>query len=103
MRIAVPFKDGNIDQHFGKCEEMKIYEVVDKKVVETEVISSVEPEFLKAIGITTIIAGGMGPSKIEKIEGLGIDLYVGAFGEADKAVEDFLAGTLQYADNTACF
>ena len=34
MKIAVPTRDGRIDDHFGHCDHYTIFEIEDKKVVD---------------------------------------------------------------------
>ena len=33
MKIAVPFEDGQVFQHFGHTEQFKRYDVADGKIV----------------------------------------------------------------------
>ena len=41
MKIAVTYKDGEIFQHFGHCEEFKMYEVEEGNIKSSEVVSAV--------------------------------------------------------------
>lgn len=108
MRIAVPYDEGRINQFYGKTQELKIYEIEDGQIVDENVIGVMGqgPDalgaFLKVIEVETLICGGIGKDEIESLEQGGMDLYVGAIGQADGAVRDFLAGELKYADNTNC-
>lgn len=34
--IAVTYENGNVFQHFGHTEEVKIYEIEDKKIVSSK-------------------------------------------------------------------
>ena len=36
MKIAVTYENGQVFQHFGHCENFKLYEVEDGKVVSSE-------------------------------------------------------------------
>ena len=40
MKIAVTYDNGNVFQHFGRTEFFKVYDVVDNKVISSEVIGS---------------------------------------------------------------
>ena len=40
MKIAVTYDNGQVFQHFGHCEQFKVYTVQDKKVTETEIVGS---------------------------------------------------------------
>ena len=40
MRIAVPYENGNIFQHFGRSEAFKLYDVADGAVTAAAVVST---------------------------------------------------------------
>ena len=40
MRIAVPYENGNIFQHFGRSEAFKFYDVADGAVTAAAVVST---------------------------------------------------------------
>ena len=41
MKIAVTYENGQVFQHFGHCENFKIYNVEDGKVTDSQVVSAV--------------------------------------------------------------
>lgn len=43
MRIAIPYEDGVVCQHFGKAPQFKIFDVQPQGVVESVVIDSRVP------------------------------------------------------------
>ena len=100
MRIAVPYENGNIFQHFGKTEFFKVYEVEDNKVVSSEVIGSngtghgALAGLLAEQGISVLICGGIGGGAQSALAEAGIELCSGAQGDADAAVEAYLKGEL---------
>jgi predicted Fe-Mo cluster-binding NifX family protein len=108
MKIAVTYENGNIFQHFGKTQHVKLYDVTDKTVVSSTVSStngnghSALAVFLKDNGIDTIICGGLGDCAREALAKAGITLYGGVSGDADSAVAALLAGTLQYNPQITC-
>lgn len=108
MKIAVTFENEQIFQHFGHCEAFKIYEVEDKKVLSSQVVGTggsgheALAVFLKNLGVGTLICGGIGGGARVALAQAGIELYPGAQGNADKAVEAFLAGSLDYDPDTMC-
>lgn len=108
MKIAVTYDKENIFQHFGRTEEFKIYEVEDGKVVSSQVISTngnghgALAGILHAWDIDTLICGGIGAGAQNALANAGIKLYGGISGNADKAVEDLLAGTLAYNPDFQC-
>lgn len=101
MKIAVTFDNGNVWQHFGRTENFKFYDVAGGKVVASEVLSTdgqghaALAGFLKEHGADVVICGGVGAPMIGHLSENGIKAVPGVTGEADKAVEEYLAGTLQ--------
>ena len=100
MKIAVTYDNGNIFQHFGKTEFFKIYEVEDNKVVSGEVMGSngtghgALAGLLAEQDVDVLICGGIGGGAQAALQEAGIELYAGASGDADEAVETYLRGEL---------
>ena len=63
MRIAVPYENGNIFQHFGRSEAFKFYDVADGAVTAAAVVSTngsghgALAGFLAQHGVDTLICG----------------------------------------------
>lgn len=108
MKIAVTYENGEIFQHFGHCEQFKIYEVEASKIVSSEVISTMGSGhgalagFLKELGVDTLICGGIGGGAKAALEEAGITLYGGVNGEADQSVAEFLDNKLNYNAEVEC-
>lgn len=108
MKIAVTYEEGQIFQHFGHCEAFKVYEVEDKKILSSQVIGTggsgheALAVFLKNQGVEALICGGIGGGARVALAQAGIELYPGASGDADKAAEALLQGTLDYDPDTMC-
>lgn len=109
MRIAVTYENGEIFQHFGHTAEFKIYEVDDnKQVVRTDIIGTgtsghgALSGMLSVIGVKTLICGGIGGGAQAALANVGIKVYGGVKGDADKAVADFLCGKLNYDPEAKC-
>ncbi len=100
MKIAVTYENGNIFQHFGRTETFKIYEIENNTVISSEVTGTeghaheALADFLKAQGIEVLICGGMGPGAQNALAQAGIEVYAGAEGSCDEAVEKYLKGEL---------
>ena len=100
MKIAVTYDNGNIFQHFGKTKSFKIFEVNDKQIVSREIIDSngsghgALADLLADHSIDVLICGGIGGGAQQALKDAGIELCAGASGNADKAVEAYLAGEL---------
>ncbi len=108
MKIAVTYEDGQIFQHFGHCENFKLYQVEDGQVADTAVVSAAGSGhgalagFLKERGVDTLICGGIGGGARMALADMEIEFYPGVSGEADEAVSAFLAGSLSYDPDTVC-
>lgn len=108
MRIAVTHENGEIFQHFGHTAEFKIYEINDNKITRTDVIGTgtsghgALSGMLSAIGVSVLICGGIGAGAQTALGKVGISIYGGVKGDADKAVEAFLEGKLQYNPDAKC-
>lgn len=108
MRIAVTYENGQIFQHFGHTEQFKVYDVEDGKILTSEVVSTngsghgALAGVLNALNADVLICGGIGGGARMALDAAGIKLYGGVSGEADQAVEAFLAGTLDYNPDVQC-
>ena len=108
MKIAVTYENGQVFQHFGHSEQFKLYEVEDGKVVSSRVVDTngqghgALAGFLQANRVDTLICGGIGGGARNALEAAGIRLFGGVSGEADAAVAELLAGTLQYQPDVSC-
>ncbi len=108
MRIAVPYEDGMVFQHFGHTEQFKLYDVADKTVAGARTAGTngsghgALAGFLKDAEVDVLLCGGIGPGAQNALAEAGIQLYAGVSGGADEAVEAFLRGELQYDPNARC-
>ncbi len=108
MRIAVTYEIGEVFQHFGHTEQFKVYEVQDGKVIASEIIDTngsghgALAGLLKELDVSILICGGIGGGAQAALYEAKIVLYGGVFGNADKAVEELLAGRLAYNPNVRC-
>lgn len=108
MKIAVTYENGQIFQHFGHTKAFKLYTVEDNKVVSSDVVDTngsghgALAGMLRILGVNTLICGGIGGGAKTALKDAGIALYGGVTGDADTAVEEFLAGTLIYNPDIKC-
>lgn len=100
MKIAVAYDNGNVFQHFGKTEYFKVYETENNQVVSSEVISSngeghgALAGVLAAQSVNVLICGGLGGGAQTALDEAGIQVFSGAQGNCDEAVEAYLKGEL---------
>ena len=108
MKIAVTYENGQIYQHFGHCENFKVYTVEDGKVVDAKVENAAGSGhgalagFLQGMDVEVLICGGIGGGAQMALAQAGIQLYGGVMGEADAAVAALLEGNLAYNANVQC-
>ena len=108
MKIAVTYDRGNVFQHFGKTQFFKIYEIENNEIKKAEVVSNngithcALIDYLKELKVDALICGGLGYGAISKLESLGIKLYAGVSGLADKAIDDLLNNSLNYDNSKSC-
>ena len=108
MKIAVTYADGMIFQHFGHTQQFKIYEVENGAIVSSQVVDTngsghgALAGVLSALNTDILICGGIGGGAQMALAAANIRLYGGVSGEADKAVEAFLAGQLDFNPNVRC-
>ncbi len=108
MRIAVTYENGEIFQHFGHTQQMKLYDVENEQVVSSRVCDTngsghgALAGFLKDLGVDVLLCGGIGGGAQAALAQAGIKLYGGCRGDADQAVENFLNNALMYDPNVRC-
>jgi len=101
MRIAVASDGGQVAQHFGRCAEYVVYDVVDGEIGPSQTLDNPGhqpgflPRYLAERGVNCIIAGGMGPRAQALFADQSIEAVVGAQGPVDRAVQAYLDGTLK--------
>jgi predicted Fe-Mo cluster-binding NifX family protein len=101
MKIAVASEQEIVAEHFGYCQSFNIFEMENKYIVKRESIPNPGhkpgflPKFLNDMGVKVIIAGGMGGSAINLFNEKGIEVIVGATGDARVAAEQYLQGILK--------
>ncbi|MBQ4278663.1 MAG: NifB/NifX family molybdenum-iron cluster-binding protein [Rikenellaceae bacterium] len=103
MKIALPTRDGRIDDHFGHCESYTIFTVDgDRKITTAESMASPEgcgcksgvAPVLAARGVTVMLAGNMGQGAVNVLSGNGITVVRGCSGDVRAVAEAYLAGSL---------
>ncbi len=108
MKIAVPYENGQVFQHFGHSGQFKIYDVEDGRITAERIAvpagsgHGALAGFLSGLEVDTLICGGIGAGAQEALAQAGIRLYGGVTGGADEAVRALLAGTLNYSAEVRC-
>ena len=108
LKIAVTYDNGQVFQHFGHTSQLKIYEVENDTVKSATVVDTngsghgALAGFLSAQGVDVVICGGIGGGAQAALQQAGIRLYAGVQGNADAAVNMFIANKLSYDPNARC-
>ena len=108
MRIAIPYENGNVFQHFGHTAQFAIYDVTDAKVIGSAVIPTLGSGhgalagFLQKSRVDVVICGGIGGGAQDALRQAGIQLYGGVQGSAEEAVQALLNGTLSFNPDAKC-
>ena len=101
-KIAVPVTQNNqVDDHFGHCEFYNVYSVSEEgEIGEVQTIPSVQgcgcksniAGVLAGMGVTTMLASGIGAGAINVLNYAGIEVVRGCSGDPATVVRSFLAG-----------
>ena len=108
MKIAVTYENGEVFQHFGRTQHFKVYEAEEGKITSSKVIGNdglshgALGEILMREKVDVFICGGIGGGARDMITSRGIKLLPGVSGDADRAVEAYLAGNLDYDPDASC-
>ena len=100
MKIAVPTRDGHIDDHFGHCAYYTIFEVAEGKIISRSRLDSPEgcgcksniASEMEAMGIELMLAGNMGNGALNKLTSHNIRVVRGCKGDIEAVVEGYLHG-----------
>lgn len=108
MRIAIPYQNEEIFQHFGHSEAFKFYDAADNTVCASCVVPTngsghgALAFFLQENGVDVLLCGGIGGGAKDALAKAGIRVFGGVKGRADDAAAAFLAGTLHYDPEAHC-
>ena len=101
MKIAVAAEGNSVTEHFGHCAGFLTFETEDNRIISSQFIPNPGhrpgflPVFLHEKGVSVIISGGMGQGAIDIFNEKGVEVIVGASGDAQTAVSRYLQGALK--------
>jgi predicted Fe-Mo cluster-binding NifX family protein len=101
IKIAVASENELVTEHFGHCVNFNIFEAENVRIIKSESVPNPGhrpgflPNFLNDMGVNVIISGGMGGGAIDIFNEKGIEVIVGASGNAKAAAEAYLQGSLK--------
>ncbi|NRT87083.1 putative Fe-Mo cluster-binding NifX family protein [Clostridium beijerinckii] len=104
MKIALPSRNNNIDDHFGHCEYYTIFTVdtQSKKIIDSETLESPAgcgcksniASTLSDMGVKVLLAGNMGEGAVRVLNNAGIEVLRGCSGDVKAVAEKWLEGSL---------
>jgi Mrp family chromosome partitioning ATPase/predicted Fe-Mo cluster-binding NifX family protein len=101
IKIAVASENEMVTEHFGHCVNFNIFETHNDQIIKSESVANPGhkpgylPNFLNDLGVNVVISGGMGSGAIEIFNEKGIEVIVGASGEAKAVAAAYLQGDLK--------
>ena len=105
-KIAIPVINGKLNNHFGHTQEFYVYEVKDNEITDGKTLNpprhepGVFPKWLADMGVTDVIAGGMGHKAISIFNHNKINVFVGVPQKTpEELILDFIEGRLETSDN----
>ncbi len=105
-KIAIPTTNGKLSSHFGHCEKFAIYQVENNEIIKDELITppphepGSHPAFLRELGCSTIIAGGMGSRAQNLFAENEIEVFIGVSSISLKdLVKTYLENKLESGNN----
>ena len=103
MKVAVPARQNQIDDHFGHCEVFKIYSIDDNNIIMgSEDVPSPDgcgcksdiATVLAQKGVTTMLAGNMGQGAVNVLTAQGIKVIRGCSGNIVEVVKSVIKGEI---------
>ncbi len=103
MKIAVPTREGVVDNHFGHCDHYTIFTINGNKITEQTDMPSPQgcgcksgiAADLQQMGVEVMLAGSMGAGALNKLSQHGIKVVRGCSGNVVELVEAYLAGVVK--------
>jgi len=104
LKVAVPSKDGQVDEHFGHCQYFTVFTVDDAKNIVAEETFTPAPGcgcksnlagVLAEMGVTALVAGNMGQGAVQKLMQGGVKVTRGASGPVRETVLAWLDGKIR--------
>jgi predicted Fe-Mo cluster-binding NifX family protein len=103
MKIALPSRNNQIDDHFGHCAYFTVITFDEKKqIIQEETIQSPQgcgcksniASVLREQGVTTMLAGNIGGGAINVLGSHGIDVVRGCSGAVRSVAQQWAEGSL---------
>lgn len=103
MKIAIPTRENEVDDHFGHCEYYTVLTIgQDNRILSNEIIpspqgcgckSNIAGE-LEKMGVNVMLAGNMGQGALNVLTSHNIKVVRGCSGNIQNVVTDYLNGKI---------
>lgn len=103
MKIALPSRQSQIDDHFGHCEYFTIFTIDNnREITAQETLDSPAgcgcksnvAQILADKGVSLMLAGNMGEGAVHVLHAAGIEVIRGCSGDLKENVQKWLSGNL---------
>lgn len=107
MKITIPTRNNEVDDHFGHCDYYTIYEIDDQKNILSKELFRTQggcgcksniAGILKEMGITVMLAGNMGQGALNMLHAHNIKVMRGCHGSTDDLISSYLLGVISDSD-----
>ncbi len=97
VAITYDKETNTVFQHFGRTEYFYLFneKTGEEKIIDNGGFSHHDlAPYLKSLGVTTLICGGIGYHGVEAVESSGLKLIPGAFGDVKDVIDAYKNNTL---------
>ncbi|NJK85463.1 MAG: dinitrogenase iron-molybdenum cofactor biosynthesis protein [Bacteroidales bacterium] len=102
MKIAIPTRGNQVDNHFGHCEAFTVYEINENQIISTEIVPSLQgcgcksniANVLQNKGVNVMLAGNMGSGAVNVLNNHGIKIFRGCSGDVKQLIDKYLNGQI---------
>ncbi len=105
MKLAISTEGTSVSAHFGRCPAYTIIDIQEGQVVKREQIENPGhspgflPNYLSEMGVTCVIAGGMGSRAQSMFRQKNIEPIIGVQGSIDDVIHKFLNKELEKGED----
>ena len=105
MKIAISTDRGQVSAHFGRCPSYTILEIKEGRIQKQEEIPNPGhqpgflPQYLSDMGVSCIIAGGMGPRAQALFSQKNIETVIGVQGSIDEVIDKIINQELEAGED----
>ncbi|SMB81694.1 Predicted Fe-Mo cluster-binding protein, NifX family [Desulfonispora thiosulfatigenes DSM 11270] len=101
MKLALPTRNNEVDNHFGHCEYFTVYEINDaKEIIAEEKVEAPSgcgcksniATVLAERGVSVMLAGNMGQGAVNVLNQNKIEVVRGCSGNIKEVAEAYLRG-----------